>query len=250
MIVLKQIKKNLVSAALILSLVVPASAQLGSNCSATIANRSVQVNADGTYAIPNIPTDVGLYRVRVVCKNPDGTATHGQSGFVSLAPNSNTNISRITFGTVTPPPVSLSVLVPQIVFTTIGQMAQITPMGTFPDGSSSALGTQALGTLYVSSNSNIAAVSSDGFVTAVARGSAIITITNEGASTSVQINVNTPISTLNDGIPDSWKIAHGFDPNDPSVASADTDNDGLTNLQEFQLGTDPRNPDTDGDGDT
>ena len=67
-------------------------------------------------------------------------------------------------------------------------------------------------------------------------------------SSAIQINVNVSLSTLNDGIPDSWKIAHGFNPNDPSVASADTDNDGLTNLQEFQLGTDPRNPDTDGDG--
>ncbi|MGZ4875462.1 MAG: beta strand repeat-containing protein, partial [Candidatus Angelobacter sp.] len=58
----------------------------------------------------------------------------------------------------------------------------------------------------------------------------------------------TIVSTANDGIPDDWKIAHGFDPNDPSVAGLDTDGDGLTNLQEFQLGTDPRNPDTDGDG--
>ena len=49
-------------------------------------------------------------------------------------------------------------------------------------------------------------------------------------------------------VSDDWKIAHGFDPNDPSVAGQDPDGDGLTNLQEFQLGTDPRNPDTDGDG--
>ena len=28
----------------------------------------------------------------------------------------------------------------------------------------------------------------------------------------------------------------------------DPDRDGLTNLQEYQLGTDPNNPDTDGDG--
>ena len=32
------------------------------------------------------------------------------------------------------------------------------------------------------------------------------------------------------------------------MAQEDPDRDGLTNLQEFQLGTNPINPDTDGDG--
>jgi len=51
----------------------------------------------------------------------------------------------------------------------------------------------------------------------------------------------------NDGMPDWWEIAHGLDPfsND---ANLDLDGDGLSNLQEYQLGTDPSNTDTDGDG--
>ena len=47
---------------------------------------------------------------------------------------------------------------------------------------------------------------------------------------------------------DDWERAHGLNPNDPSDANDDPDHDGLTNLQEFILGTDPHNPDTDGDG--
>jgi len=50
-----------------------------------------------------------------------------------------------------------------------------------------------------------------------------------------------------DGMPDAWEISHGLNPlvND---SSSDLDNDGLTNLQEYQYGTDPNNADTDGDG--
>ncbi len=52
-----------------------------------------------------------------------------------------------------------------------------------------------------------------------------------------------------DGMTDGWETVYGLDPNDPSDASEDIlDNDGLTNLQEFQNNAFPNNPDTDGDG--
>ena len=44
-----------------------------------------------------------------------------------------------------------------------------------------------------------------------------------------------------DGMPDNWEVANGFNPMSSSDASADADADGYTNLQEFQMGTDPRN---------
>jgi outer membrane lipoprotein-sorting protein len=47
------------------------------------------------------------------------------------------------------------------------------------------------------------------------------------------------VSTLNDGIPDWWKILYGFPLNDPTVASADPDGDGYSNLQEYRCGTSP-----------
>lgn len=51
-----------------------------------------------------------------------------------------------------------------------------------------------------------------------------------------------------DGMPDEWEIAYGLNPVDSSDAHQDSDGDGLDNLSEFVLGTDPTNPDTDGDG--
>jgi hypothetical protein len=40
-----------------------------------------------------------------------------------------------------------------------------------------------------------------------------------------------------DGLPDKWEINYGFDPISPHDASKDPDFDGLTNLQEYRLGT-------------
>ncbi len=51
-----------------------------------------------------------------------------------------------------------------------------------------------------------------------------------------------------DGIPDSVELAWGLNPNNPADAWLDPDGDGLSNLEEYRLGTDPHNPDTDGDG--
>ena len=42
--------------------------------------------------------------------------------------------------------------------------------------------------------------------------------------------------------------AYGFDPTDPLSGNQDSDNDGLTNLQELYAGTDPTNFDSDGGG--
>jgi len=50
------------------------------------------------------------------------------------------------------------------------------------------------------------------------------------------------------GIPDWWELLHGLDPRSSPPLTADTDGDGLTTMDEYQRGSNPRNSDTDQDG--
>lgn len=51
-----------------------------------------------------------------------------------------------------------------------------------------------------------------------------------------------------DGLPDTWEIEFGLDPQNANDAFDDLDNDGLTNREEYAAGTNPNNADSDSDG--
>lgn len=51
-----------------------------------------------------------------------------------------------------------------------------------------------------------------------------------------------------DGMPTEWERIYALDDTDANDASADRDQDGLTNLEEYRAGTHPAKADTDGDG--
>jgi hypothetical protein len=60
---------------------------------------------------------------------------------------------------------------------------------------------------------------------------------------STALSVTLVTSTQNDGIPDTWKSAHGLDPNSVSTdnsAAGDPDHDGVPNILEYAFNTDPQ----------
>ncbi len=55
-------------------------------------------------------------------------------------------------------------------------------------------------------------------------------------------NVAAAADSDGDGIPDTWEIANGLNPNNPNDAALDADGDGMTNYQEYLAGTNPQQP--------
>jgi parallel beta-helix repeat protein len=56
--------------------------------------------------------------------------------------------------------------------------------------------------------------------------------------------IDETLDTDEDGMPDGWELFYDLNPNNASDANEDLDDDGYTNLEEFEGGSDPTNPDS------
>ncbi len=231
---------------------------LGTDCTVTVGNQTVQVRADGSFIIPNISVfqsrDTGvlpqLVRARVQCVR-DGQLETGQSPFFELVPGQTVFVDEIMPASLDPVPTSISVSAP-ISILPRNATAQLTTMASFAMGPDQDVTDRSTGTTYLSTNPDLATVDAAGLVTGrndrTANGGVTIFALNQGNVASVTFSAVGPSDDNdNDGMPNEWEILFGLDPN-RNDANGDLDSDGLTNLQEFDLGTIPNDPDTDGDG--
>lgn len=222
--------------------------KLNENCTISVLNRTVRVNPDGSWVLPNIPANFGQVKARATCVQ-NGVTTSGESEFFTVPANGAVNLPAIILGNVTQVPVSLGITPGTPSLTALGQTLQLVVTATYPDNSTKDVSAANTGTNYTTSNPAIVSVGANGLLTAVANGTVVIQATNDGATGIVTAKVTVAgVDSDSDGIPDDAEVRLGLDPHNAVDAQEDFDRDNLTNLQEFQLGTDIRKADSDSDG--
>src|SRR5580704_11609364 len=100
-----------------LALLLPVNAQLNQNCVVSVLNRTVSVNPDGSWILPNIPANFGPIRARATCVQ-NGVTTFGQSALFTIPTNGTVNLPHIQLGNTTPIPNSITITAPSTTLTT------------------------------------------------------------------------------------------------------------------------------------
>ena len=223
-----------------------AQAQLNENCVVSVLNRNVQVKADGTWVLPNIPANFGAVRARATCVQ-GGVTRRGESAAFTIPANGSVTLPQIVLGPTTPIPTALAVNLAAATLTSVGATMQLQALARYANNANQ-IDVTANGTRYGISNPAIATITAGGLVTALRSGTVMVQATNEGTQGIAQLRVALAgVDRDGDGIPDDEEIRLGMNPNNPADALLDLDRDGLTALEEYRAGTDPRNPDSDGD---
>jgi len=146
----------------------------------SILNRNVQVAADGSWYLPNVPSNFGPVRARATCVQ-GGATVFGQSPLFTVVPNGYVDLQNtVQLGNTTPIPTSLTVTAPETTLTSAGASVQLTVTVPGANGNSQDVTAASAGTLYRVSNPALATISADGLVTAQQAGTVLVQATNEG----------------------------------------------------------------------
>src|ERR1051326_1536728 len=108
--------------------------QLNQNCSVSVLNRTVAVNPNGSWVLPNVPANFGQLKARATCTQNDIT-TSGESAPFLLLPNTAVNLPEIVLGNSTLIPDALTISPANPTLTGIGQSIQLSISAHYPDNS-------------------------------------------------------------------------------------------------------------------
>ena len=122
------------SLAFVVSLILgvsPSHAVLNENCFVSVLNRTAQVQADGSWVIPDVPSTMGLVRVRATCVE-NGLTRSGQSDWISVPTGQSLKVGDIPLDVFEPAPESLSLIYDTASFTSIGETTQLQVVANYP----------------------------------------------------------------------------------------------------------------------
>ncbi len=173
----------------------PAFSQTGENCTVMVNGRIVAFEAVGNrFILRNIPVVADLVRACFICEDSGGTTSYAFTDYFQVRQNQTylllddlvfTNrpiiIRRILVETVVPNSKVLTVL---------GQNVQLKVTADLSDGTQDDVTIRIKGTVYRTSNPDIATVTRNGRVTAVGKGTVVTTATNAGATSVIQMHVS------------------------------------------------------------
>lgn len=168
---------------------------LDDNWTVTVNGRSLRVNADGTFTIPNVSAPdnnqdgISDDWVRVLAKNKL-TGEFCRSDFFRIRQGQTISLAELECSlTSLQQPASIEIVPNMFEINGLGQQSQIQTMATLGNGNviDVTLGTS--WTSYRTSNANIVFITRNGLVTAAGKGIAFITTSNEGTISVARVRV-------------------------------------------------------------
>jgi len=228
-------------ALLLASTTAHAAPTLDQNCTVNVLNRTVQVQPDGSWTLPNVPSNMGQIRARVTCVE-GGRTESGQTGFFRVIDAGNADAGAFEFAVPDPAPVSLTIAPGGVSTLDAGEDLTLTVTAVYPDQSSRNVSAASTGINYSSTNPDIASVDADGHIIAGASGRALIIARQGGAVGIKTVTVTSNGDSDGDGLPDGEELIEGDDGFITNPLLADTDGDGINDNLELTANTDPTDP--------